>query len=85
MPTAGEEDFLEEITEEAPEGEELNTFHENMIKSLDFLVNSIFSTLARMANRQTGTALLSGGIIPSRLTTSNSRYSKRSRTPSAMN
>lgn len=81
---------LEEIEEEGfadgvdfLQPSDVKSFHENVVKTLDYLVNQTLSVLIRgvpLAN----TGGLSTSTIKNRLSQSQSRYSKRNRPPSAL-
>jgi hypothetical protein len=85
-----ENEQLEDIDEESSEfnmnEEAQSLYHENLVKTLDVQVHQVLSHLKRIF-ASGGAALFSNmgsGTMGGRLGSS-SRYSKRSRTPSAMN
>ena len=81
---------LEEIEEEGfadgvdmLEPSDVKSFHENLVKTLDYLVNQTLSIMTR------GSPLASNGVRTTnpnknRISQSQSRYSKRHRTPSGL-
>ena len=70
---------------------EVSEYHEGLIKSLDFQVHQVLQYLTKVTNRMTsGGVMAPAQYVPgfshqhsfNRLASSNSRYSKRSKTPS---